>query len=115
MTFSDSVLVLTTLLVFVMAFTAGSFYLRAKAEEEQIAAFAQIGEEAGEIEVIGESGLLAIADAQAAKLIAAQLEREEEERIAMEEQKKAAVKTEVVMNLTSIQKDLKIKFINKSA
>ena len=115
MTFSDSVLVLTTLLVFVMAFTAGSFYLRAKAEEEQIAAFAQIGEEAGEIEVIGESGLLAIADAQAAKLIAAQLEREEEERIAMEEQKKAAVKTEVVMNLTSIQKDLKIKFINKKS
>lgn len=112
---SDGVLVLTTLLVAALAVTTGSLYVKAKAAEKQIAAFAEIGEEAGEIEVIGESGLLAIADAQAAKLIAAEMERQEQERAREEEKKKTAEKTEVIMNMTSIQKDLKIKFINKKS
>ena len=89
---------------------------------------ASLGSNISEIEVIGESGLLAASDAKVAEMealvqaeIEAQLAAEEEAARALEEEEKAkaeaeaaekAKKTVVVLNLTSIQRDLKIKFVN---
>ena len=116
MRLSDGVIAFMALLVLTLGVSAGSIYLRAKAEEKQVAAFAQIGEGVEEIEVIGESGLLAIADAQTAKLMAAELERAEQEaQEERRERERLNNRIDVVMNLTSIQKDLKIKFINKKS
>ena len=116
MRLSDGVIAFMALLVLTLGVSAGSIYLRAKAEEKQVAAFAQIGEGVEEIEVIGESGLLAIADAQTAKLMAAELERDEQEaQEERRERERLNNRIDVVMNLTSIQKDLKIKFINKKS
>lgn len=113
MSLVDRITAFTGIIVLIMAAAAGYLYINAKADEKQVAAFAEVGEGIEGIQVIGESGLLAIADAQAAKLMAAEMEEAEEQ--AQEEEKKNSNnnKTEVVLNLTSIQKDLKIKFVNK--
>ena len=87
-------------------------YLNARAETKAIAAFAQIGEGLENIPVIGESGLLAIADAQSSRAMAEELERLEKEEKQVDEN---TGKIEVMMNMTSIQKDLKIKFVNKTS
>lgn len=112
MSLVDRITMFTGIIVLIMAAAAGYLYVNAKADEKQIAAFAEVGEGIEGIPVIGESGLLAIADAQAAKLMAAEMEEAQEEA-EEEERKDNNNKTEVVLNLTSIQKDLKIKFINK--
>ncbi len=112
MSLVDRITMFTGIIVLIMAAAAGYLYINAKADEKQIAAFAEVGEGIEGIPVIGESGLLAIADAQAAKLMAAEMEEAQEEA-EEEERKDNNNKTEVVLNLTSIQKDLKIKFINK--
>lgn len=113
MSLVDRITAFTGIIVLIMAAAAGYLYMSAKADEKQVAAFAEVGEGIEGIQVIGESGLLAIADAQAAKLMAAEMEETREQ--AQEEEKKNSNnnKTEVVLNLTSIQKDLKIKFVNK--
>ena len=72
----------------------------------------RIGEGLENIPVIGESGLLAIADAQSSRAMAEELERLEKEEKQVDEN---TGKIEVMMNMTSIQKDLKIKFVNKTS
>lgn len=108
----DRLIASTGALVLVFAIVAGSVYASAKMGENQVAAFANLGNELDDIGVIGESGLLALADAKKAKQEAAMLAEEESE-----EETEEVVKGEigVTMNLSSIQQDLKIKFINKKS
>ena len=103
---------LTGIIVIAVGIVAGSMYLNARAETKAIAAFAQIGEGLENIPVIGESGLLAIADAQSSRAMAEELERLEKEEKQVDEN---TGKIEVMLNMTSIQKDLKIKFVNKTS
>ena len=103
---------LTGIIVIAVGIVAGSMYLNARAETKAIAAFAQIGEGLENIPVIGESGLLAIADAQSSRAMAEELERLEKEEKQVDEN---TGKIEVALNMTSIQKDLKIKFVNKTS
>lgn len=112
MSMVDHVVVLTGVLVLALSVVVGTMYLGAKSDEKQIAAFADIGEGLEGIPVIGESGLLAISDAQASKVLAEELQEIEKEATQVDEE---TGKIEVVMNLTSIQKDLKIKFTNKKS
>ncbi|MDE6202559.1 MAG: hypothetical protein K2G19_03680, partial [Lachnospiraceae bacterium] len=111
----DYIITLTSAAVLILAIVTGTMYLGAKSSQAQLETFAEIGVGLEDIDMIGGSGLVAIADAQASKLAAAELEIEQEQE--QEEEKKKeqekAGNIEVVMNLTSIQKDLKIKFINK--
>ena len=104
--------ILTGVLVLALSVVVGTLYLGAKSDEKQIAAFAEIGVGLEGIPVIGESGLLAISDAQASKVVAEELAAIEEEATQVDDE---TGKIEVVMNLTSIQKDLKIKFTNKKS
>ena len=110
----DRLIAGTGVLVLVFAIVAGSMFVSAQVSAGQVEAFAELGTDLDDI--IGESGLIAVADATVAKQEAAQLveepqvETQEEES---EEREEGSV--EVSMNLSSIQQDLKIKFINKKS
>lgn len=112
MSLVDHIVAFTGVIVLLLAVVTGTLYLNAKNNEKQIETFAEIGTGLESIQVIGESGLLAIADAHAAKAIAADLEQLEAEANQVDAE---TGKIEVVLNLTSIQKDLKIKFSNKNS
>ncbi|MDD6491500.1 MAG: GH25 family lysozyme, partial [Firmicutes bacterium] len=103
----DYVVTFTGAAVLILAVVTGSLYFNAKSDQKQVEAFAEIGIGMEEITMIGQSGLVAVSDAQASKLMAAELEQEEE----LKEDAKGEI--EVLMNLSSVQKDLKIKFTNK--
>ena len=110
----DYIIALTGVAVFAMAIITGTFYVNAKEEKAQIEAFAEIGVGLEDLSMIGEGGLLAVADAQAARSMAAAAVEEMEEQEEEEAEEKSGDK-EVNLNLSSIQKDLKIKFINKES
>ena len=106
----DRLIAATGALVLVFALVAGSMFVSAKVGESQVAAFAELGTELDDVEIIGESGLIALADSKLAKQEAAALAEAEEET-----EEVAVGEIDVVMNLSSIQQDLKIKFINKKS
>lgn len=112
----DRLITATGALVLVFALVTGSMYISAKAGEKQVAAFAELGTELDDVEIIGESGLMALSDSKLAKQEAAELAAAEAQKAAEEAAAAAAaVEIDVVMNLSSIQQDLKIKFINKKS
>lgn len=106
----DHIIALTGAAVLVLAVVTGTLYLNAKSSKQQIETFAEVGAGMENMGLIGETGLLAISDAQAAKAMAAEMDQQVEEPV---NEKDESGKIGVTMNLTSIQKDLKIKFINK--
>lgn len=91
-----------------------SFYQKGqKAKEAELAAnYAQIGTTMESIDVIGKDGLLALQEAKTSESAAAK-ESEAKETSKYEENNTVAT-VQVGMNMTSVQKDLKIKFVNKS-
>lgn len=116
MSMGDRIVASTGVMVLVLAIITGSVYLSAKGVDEQVAAFAEIGQELGEVSLSGESGLLAVTDAEVAAMNAEILEETEEveETEESDEDEKEAAEDEVILNLTSVQKDLKIKFMNRA-
>ena len=108
----DYVVAMTGVAVLVLAVVTGTLYFGARSSKAQVEAFAEVGEGMESIQIIGQSGLMAIADAQASRMAAADIEEEEGED---SEEEETNGEKEVVLNLTSIQKDLKIKFINKKS
>lgn len=112
MSTGDRIVISTGVLVLVLAIITGSVYLSADAVEDQVAAFAQLGQELGELSVAGESGLLAVTDAEVAALNAEIVEETEETEETEEEEEKQ--EDYILLNLTSVEKDLKIKFMNKN-
>lgn len=107
----DHVVMVTGALVVVLLIVTGCLYLGAKSDQKQLAAFHEIGVGLEDMDVIGGKGLLAIADAESAKLMAA---IEEEELQEQEEATKNGEEAQIVMNVTSIQRDMKIKFVNST-
>ena len=118
----DKVITGTGVAVLIMALVAGSVYAGSRAVDKQVSGFAGVGKELSSITLPGESGLLAVSDAVAAKKAAASLVEEEEKRRQEEEEQENNKsyeendynqEVEVSLELSSIKKDLKIKFINK--
>ncbi len=114
----DRVVTAAGVAILTVALVTGSLYVSNKVMGEPVSEFAQVGNQLEGIELIGEKGLLAIADAEAAKQVAAELLAEEE--AAREEQKeydeKEYVNTvDVKLSMTSVKQDLKIKFINEES
>ncbi len=112
------------LLVIVAMVVGGIYYIRSRADAER-QEFVSVGSSLADIELPGQTGLLAVADAEAAKKAAAEAlaeerrRQEEEERRQQEEQQRQDYEETdyrklitVTMNLSSIEKDLKIKFVN---
>ena len=109
----DVVVAMLGVVVLAGVIVTGVLYANAKSVEKQVAAFATVGEELEGISVIGESGLVAVSEsARLAGMIELTEEPEQEEQ-QHEEQEDQNKGIEVVLNLTSIQSDLKIKFVNK--
>ncbi len=106
----DKVIAFTGVAVLVFAVLTGTIFIAARNEDKAVAAFAEVGTSLDGIEIIGESGLLAVADAQLAKETAAEVE--EEIQVVEEETVKGA---NVALKMTSIVKDLKIKFVNTAS
>lgn len=103
----DRVIGLTGAAVCLFAVFTFSFVLAARAQEKQVASFAAVGEELARISVADESTFLAVADGLLARQQAAEnVETEYEETDDVSD-------IQVGLNMTSVEKDLKIKFVNR--
>lgn len=107
----DHVVLLFGCFVVIAAVMTGVLYAGSKIKSNQVDAFAEIGNEITQIGVIGESGLLAVSNAESARLsqMMESVDETQQEII----NNNAVI--EVSMNLTSIQSDIKIKFVNKQS
>ena len=109
----DKVIMGTGAAVLALALVTGGLFFSSRIVAGQVAAFADVGSQLDGIDMIGERGLLAVADAELARMEAAMIVQEEEQPKEYQEAEYERNIT-VSLNLTSVQKDLKIKFINKS-
>ncbi|MDE6882438.1 MAG: Ig-like domain-containing protein [Lachnospiraceae bacterium] len=111
----DMVVAMLGVVVLAGALLAGGLYVNAKSVEKQVEAFALVGEEMSGISVIGESGLVAVTESvRLSGMIGLEEDKEEVEVSGEEGADKKDKTIEVGLNLTSIQSDLKIKFVNKA-
>lgn len=108
----DKVVTTTGILVLVLALVTGAVYVSARAVDREVASFDTVGSQLDNITVIGEQGLMAVADAEMARISAANAIREEEENDNEYEENEYTKDVSVSLNMTSIEKDLKIKFVN---
>lgn len=111
MSVMDRVMVTTGVFVLILAMVTGVVYGSSRIAASQVSSFDKVGTQLDGITVIGESGLLAVGDAELARLEAADLVDEDDETVYDEEDYSGEVA--VTLNMTSIMKDLKIKFVNK--
>ncbi len=114
MSIMDRVIMATGVVVLIVALITGGFYFSMRSEENQISELTNVGAELQELGLIGEKGLLAVADAERAKQAAAEalLQQQEEENKEYNENEYDKTVT-ISLNMNSVQKDLKIKFVNK--
>lgn len=112
----DMVVAMLGIVVLAGVIVTGSLFVNAKTIEKQMEAFASVGEEVQGISVIGESGLIAVSEsAKLSGMIDIEEDVEEPaEAEAKEEEENKKKEIEVTLNITSIQSDLKIKFVNKA-
>ena len=110
MTGMDKLVAATGVLVLCVAIVTLSIFTTARAAEKQAEAMIPIGERLELLETAGEDTLLAVADARRAMTF---IEDEPTEEDTYEEKEADTDGTvNVTMTLTSMKKDLKIKFIN---
>lgn len=108
----DKVVTTTGILVLVLALATGAVYVSARSVDKEVASFDTVGSQLDNITVIGEHGLTAVADAEMARISAANAIAEEEEKNNEYEENEYTKEVTVSLNMTSIEKDLKIKFVN---
>lgn len=114
--FVDVMIALTGMLVLIVGGIAFGVYRNAADVEEQVAAVAEVGEKMETIGIAGESIFVAVADARvAAQEIANELPTAAEGEEKEYEEKDLVSKVNVALKLTSVQRDLKIKFTNKES
>lgn len=106
----DRVVTLFGCFILMAAIATGSLYANAKFSSKNVEAFAEVGTDMNEIGIIGESGLIAVSDAETARMLLTDDMQQEE--LELEEESEDGAVT-VSMKLTSIQADIKIKFVNK--
>ncbi len=112
----DHIVASAGVLILAGAIVMGTVYANAQMAAVQVASFAEVGMQMEGIAVIGESGLLAMTHAQNEKAAVAEAEAAEEAAVVKEYEEKelyAEGSISVEMRLSSVQKDLKIKFVNK--
>ncbi len=110
----DRIVAVTGVVVLIIALITGGIYVSARMVDKQMEEFVKVGTQLEDIELIGEKGLMAVEDAQLAKLEAAKLiEEEEKEKLPEYNEMEYSNLASVELDMVSIQKDLKIKFTNK--
>ena len=105
------------------AIVTGVFYSAALGKSQEISAFADVGSTMSDVQIVGQSGLVAVADAEKAKQMTADIiEESKEEKVeeVVEEKEEKEEKEEEVkggkvsVNVSSIKSDLKIKFVGSN-
>ena len=109
----DRIMTATGVAVLILAIVTGSVYASARIVDGQVSEFVSVGTQLDGIQMIGEQGLLAVADAQMARIAAANAVEEDPEEQTQYDEAEYTNGGEVVLELVSVQKDLKIKFNNK--
>ncbi len=110
----DRIMVVTGVAVLLMAIVTGAVFIHINTTNRQISGFSEVGRQLEGINLIGESGLLAVANMQLARFGATSPVPEEDEPSKGYDEAGYARDVSVEPNFTSIQKDLKIKFINRN-
>lgn len=111
----DVIVALTGVLVLFVAVVTFGVYASANSVNKQVEAMARVGEKMETIGIAGEGIFVAVADARLAGM------EEEEESVSQEgeegsyDEKELTSDISVGLKLTSVQKDLKIKFTNKKS
>lgn len=108
----DRVIAATGLGVVVLAVVLGSVFISSRVVARQVSDFVAVGTQLEGIDTIGGAGLLAVADAQMAKFAVYDAVEDVDEEYGYDEEDYSSAVT-VGLELVSIQKDLKIKFVNK--
>ena len=105
----DVILVCTGVVLLVGAIVVGSMVLASKNIDEQIQAIVPVGTELSSVGIVGESGLLAMADA---RLNAVEDSSMEIEDVVYTTESSDEENVQVSVNFESVEKDLKIRFTN---
>lgn len=115
MTMGDRLIVVTGVCVLITAVVTGVIFANTQTIRKQVASFDTVGANTDGIYIVGESGLNAVVAARAGY---AAVQEETEDFYEEEEQPEEIVIEEstitIVMKVSSVQSDLKIKFANKS-
>lgn len=112
----DVVIALTGVLVLFVAVVTFGLYRNAAMMQKQVEAMAEVGEKMETIGIAGEGVFVAVADARlAAQEISGDLPEGSWEDSEEYEEKDLVSSVSVGLKLTSVQKDLKIKFTNKES
>ena len=115
----DRMIMGTGATVLILILITAGVYISSMASDNHFPGLADVGAQLTGIDTIGGAGLLAVEDAQIAKMAAASIVSDELEDDGEENNNKEyneqdyQSEVQVVMEFTSIQRDLKIKFINK--
>jgi len=109
----DKVMVVTGVFVLVLAIVTGSLFISSRQEDEQISAFAEVGAQLEQIAVIGGEGIQAVAAAKVARLEGSYADDGNGGSDGNYGEGNYDRTISVVPHFTSIQKDLKIKFLNQ--
>ena len=105
----DRIVTTTGVLVLILAIITGAVFTSANLLNKQVASFQTVGNQLSNVTLIGEHGLTAVADAELAKIQAANAIEDETTDY---DENEFTKEVEVSINMTSIEKDLKIKFVN---
>lgn len=105
----DRIITTTGVLVLVLALVTGAVYVSARFIDSKAVSFTDVGSGLDGINLIGEHGLTAVADAELSRLEAANAIEEDKGYDENEYSKEVTV----AVNMTSIEKDLKVKFVNE--
>lgn len=101
-------------IVLIGAVATGGIYLHARSTQKQVEAFADVGEELEGVSVIGESGLIAVTESARLGSMIGVEETDGQETDGQETTPAGETEgdVEVVLHLTSIMSDMKIKLVN---
>ena len=111
----DRIMAATGVAVLILAIVTCSVYASARMVDNQVSEFVSVGTQLDGIHMIGEQGLLAVADATVAKIAAANAVDEDYEDQKEYDEAEYTNGGTVELELVSVQKDLKIKFTNKKS
>ena len=109
----DRIMVATGVGVLILALITGGVYVSARNVDEQVNGFISVGTQLEGITMIGEKGLMAVADAQLARMEAAEIVEKGEEKLPEYNEVEYSNITNVELDMVSIKQDLKIKFTNQ--
>lgn len=112
----DKVVAVTGAAVLVLAVVTAGVYVSAGIIDREIDELATVGSSLKDVEALGDTGLMAVADARLSQMAAAQAALEaEKEEIKEYDESEYSKDVTVTLEMVSVYKDLKIKFTNKSS